>query len=98
MNDKEISFLLSLQHSHTWNHTISLSFNTASMRLPISNTPVLRLTHTPVPPAQLGKEVERNLRPRECALRKHEEPHTVVLWKTLLNHQFPREEKAGSHE
>lgn len=63
MNNKEISFLLSLKHSHTWNHTIFLSFNTASMRLPISNTPVLRLTRMPVPPAELGKEVQRNLRP-----------------------------------
>lgn len=85
MNDKEISFLLSLKHSHTWNHTISLSFNKASMRLPISNTPVLRLTHMPIPPAEPGKEVQRNLPTGDKHWENQRAPFCSVLKLTNLN-------------
>lgn len=44
MNDKEISCL-------------PLSFHTASVRLPMSNIPVLRLTHMLVLPPELGEGV-----------------------------------------
>lgn len=83
MTDKEISCLLSPKHGHARYCIIPLSFNTAVVKLLICNTPVLRLTHMPVPPAELGKGVRTGtcsqpLQVLGCSPRKHREPHTEV--------------------